>query len=121
MFKKLQGNPTAISMIASIYQAEKFKFYQNANERDSDQILADIYERIYNEKLRKDEIYSKLTNGEELPRFQGNLLSLEVAAEMSVKLVENLPYPDDINLLYFLGCLPGGVTEVQLREMWGKA
>ena len=29
MFKNLQGNPTSISMIASIYQAEKFKFYQN--------------------------------------------------------------------------------------------
>ena len=43
------------------------------------------------------------------------MISLDVAAEMSVKLLEDLPYPDDDkNLLYFLGCLPGGVTKQQL-------
>ena len=48
-------------------------------------------------------------------------MSLEVAAEMSVSLLERLPYPeDDLNLLYFLGCLPGGVTKKQLREMWDQ-
>lgn len=46
-------------------------------------------------------------------------MSLEVAAEMSVKLLEDLYPEDDKNLLYFLGCLPGGVTLVQLREMCG--
>lgn len=45
-------------------------------------------------------------------------MSLKVAAEMSVKLLESTQL-DDINLLYFLGCLPGGVSEVQLHEMYG--
>ena len=47
------------------------------------------------------------------------MISLDVAAEMSVKLLEDLPYPDDDkNLLYFLGCLPGGLSMGQLKELW---
>ena len=36
-------------------------------------------------------------------------MSLNVAAEMSVKLLE-VTNKEDTNLLYFLGCLPGGVN-----------
>ena len=42
-----------------------------------------------------------------------------MAAEMSVKLLES-NYSNDTNLLYFLGCLPGGVSQETLTEMWGK-
>ena len=44
-------------------------------------------------------------------------MSLNLAAEMSVKLLEALD-DDHKNLLYFLGCMPGGVTDAQLRELW---
>ena len=44
-------------------------------------------------------------------------MSLNVAAEMSVKLLEKTNR-DDTNLLYFIGCLPGGVTPEQLMDMW---
>ena len=47
-------------------------------------------------------------------------MSLEIAVEMSVKLLEKIANSDnEINLLYFMGCLPGGVTKAQLRDMWG--
>ena len=42
-----------------------------------------------------------------------NLISLSVAAEMSVKLIEST-YPDDINLLYLLGNMPEGVLRADL-------
>ena len=44
-------------------------------------------------------------------------MSLDLAAEMSVKLLEALE-DDYKNLLYFIGCMPGGVTDAQLRELW---
>ena len=44
-------------------------------------------------------------------------MSLNVAAEMSVKLLEQTN-SDDTNLLYFIGCLPGGVIPEQLSDMW---
>ena len=36
---------------------------------------------------------------------------------MSVKLLEEIN-PDDLALLYFLGCIPGGAKEYQLKKMW---
>lgn len=53
-----------------------------------------------------------------MPKMIENIMGLKAAAETSVKLLESTQL-DDINLLYFLGCLPGGVTEEQLCEMWG--
>ena len=52
-------------------------------------------------------------HGKVIPRLIENIMSLNVAAEMSVKLFET-KHPDDMNLLYFLGCLPGGFTEPDL-------
>ena len=47
-------------------------------------------------------------------------MSLNVAAEMSVKLLEEMEAGEDHkNLLYFLGCLPGGITDAQLNSIWG--
>ena len=44
-------------------------------------------------------------------------MSLDMAAEMSVKLLEASGFKNDKNILFFLGCLPGGVTKLQLRKM----
>ena len=38
---------------------------------------------------------------------------------MSVKLLESID-PEQRDLLYFLGCLPGGVRESQLKKMWDR-
>lgn len=51
-----------------------------------------------------------------IPRLVENIMSLNVASEMSVKLIESC-YPKDLNLLYLLGCLPGGFTQQQLEAM----
>jgi len=44
-------------------------------------------------------------------------MSLQISTEMSIKLLGETN-PDDIALLYFLGCIPGGVKEYQLKKMW---
>ena len=59
-----------------------------------------MYQKIKDEK-------NNAFIGEDMNASEGNLISLSVAAEMSVKLLE--PYPGDINLLYLLGNLPAGL------------
>ena len=49
-------------------------------------------------------------NGNVISRPVENFMSLRVAAEMSVKLLEE-SYPQDLGLLYFIACMPGGVSE----------
>ena len=44
-------------------------------------------------------------------------MSLLASAEASIKLLEQ-GAPECLNLLYFLGCLPGGVNPLQLKQMW---
>ena len=41
----------------------------------------------------------------------GNIMSLKLASEMSLTLVEQT-YPGDLKLLYYFGCLPGGLTQI---------
>ena len=48
-------------------------------------------------------------DGRPIPIEVENIMSINVAAEMSVKLLEEMD-KDNMNLLYFLGCLPGGIT-----------
>ena len=43
-----------------------------------------------------------------IPRVYKNTMSLKISTEMSVKLLEET-CPEDLSLLFFLGCLPGGV------------
>ena len=66
-----------------------------------------MYKNILNEKTSAFVGYTEMNICEE------NLISLSVAAEMSVKLIEST-YPDDINLLYLLGNMPEGVTRADL-------
>ena len=46
-----------------------------------------------------------------------NNMSLNFTTNASIKLLEESA-PSCLNLLYFLGCLPGGVLHDQLKEMW---
>ena len=94
IFNHMLGNPTSITMLAHIHQNKLTKIK-----------LADMYQKIKDEK-------NNAFIGEDMNASEGNLISLSVAAEMSVKLLE--PYPDDINLLYLLGNLPAGLEQEEL-------
>jgi len=111
MFKQLLGNPLSITMIAAIHCNPMIKKSEGST-------LVDMYERIKSEKNIVIEELDYDVEGKVIPRVIENIMSLKVAAEMSVKLLESTQL-DDINLLYFLGCLPGGVSEIQLTSMYG--
>ena len=68
---------------------------------------------MYNNIKSEKEIVSDLVLGKDnkpIKKIVENIMSLNVASEMSVKLIQQ-SYPEDVDLLYFLGCLPGGVQE----------
>lgn len=108
MFKHFGGNPTSITMIASIY----------FNPIISN-TLVDMYQSIKSEtNIVVNELeYGR--DGKPIPKVLENIMSLNVASEMSVKLISQT-YPEDVDLLFFIGCLPGGVQDKQLEKMWGK-
>ena len=56
-------------------------------------------------------------NGKPAPVEVQNVMQISASAEMSVKLLEGMGRGDN-DLLYFLGCLPGGITLPQLEKMW---
>ena len=93
--------------------------HQNPMIKKSENMLVDIYTRIKSEKniVIQDLDYDIIGN-EAIPRVIENLMSLKTASEMSVKLLAST-YPEETSLLYFLGCLPGGVMKEQLEKMWG--
>ena len=110
MFKQLSGNPTSICMIAAMLKNPLIK----KNEANP---LVDLYMRI---KSEKDIVISELVDdGRNVHRMHKNEMSLKVSAEMSLKLLEENS-PEDMSLLYFLGCLPGGVKESQLKKMYNR-
>ena len=103
MFKQLSGNPTSITMIAAIHANPMIK-----------QRLLEMYKLIKSEKnIVVDELGD---DGDEqaIPRVYKNTMSLKISTEMSVKLLEEA---DNLQMLYFLGCLPGGVNRKQLLKM----
>lgn len=103
MFKQLSGNPTSITMVAAIHANPMIK-----------QRLLEMYKLIKSEKnIVVDELGD---DGDEqaIPRVYKNTMSLKISTEMSVKLLEEA---DNLQMLYFLGCLPGGVNKRQLQKM----
>ena len=75
-----------------------------------------MYDLIKNEKKFFIEELDYSYQQEVIPRPLQNIMSLQVAAEMSIKLLEST-YKEDIPLLYFLGCLPGGIHKDKLPDM----
>ena len=69
-----------------------------------------MYESLKKEEKIKVELMDYDYDGRPIPIEVKNIMSINVSAEMSVKLLDDMGY-DDTNLLYFLGCLPGGVTK----------
>lgn len=99
MFRQLSGNPTSITMIAALLKNPLIK-------RSENNPLVDMYKRI---KSEKDIVVNELEekNGSVATVYKNNM-SLQISTEASVNLLEETS-PEDISLLYFLGCLPGGV------------
>lgn len=84
--------------------------------------MVEMYRLIKNEKdFVVDELGDEGEGFDEktIPRVYKNTMSLRVSTEMSVKLLEET-CSDDSQLLYFLGCLPGGANLTQLKQMWTK-
>ena len=51
------------------------------------------------------------------PEFGKNNISLNFTMEASIQLLDDSSQ-EAVNLLYFLGCLPGGVGQEDLQEIW---
>ena len=71
-------------------------------------------EQLYNQVLKdKERGMQSFDSGENIGYLAGiigeNYVSLQSSAEASIQLLEQ-GAPECLNLLYFLGCLPGGVN-----------
>ena len=71
--------------------------------------LVQMYESLKKEERIKVELMDYDYDGRPIPLEVKNIMSINVSAEMSVKLLEDMGN-DDINILYFLGCLPAGIN-----------
>ena len=76
-----------------------------------------MYDSLKQDSKIKLELVSYEYNGKPVPIEVENIMSINVSAEMSVKLLEDLGQ-GDVKLLYFLGCLPDGITMHQLDTIW---
>ena len=105
LFKYLYGNPTSLVQAANCY-------LHNAKQRESGK-LTEIYQML-------DKRITMLSQKNESnfhlylksPENQNNF-SLEIATRMTLSLL-----PEDSgakDLLFFLGCLPGGITDEFLK------
>ena len=69
-----------------------------------------------------EQVSIQSSDGENSGHLEGiigeNYFSLLASAEASIQLLETGD-PESLNLLYFLGCLPGGVRSEQLKKMFG--
>ena len=104
MFKQLSGVPNSITLIAAIHKNVMLK-------KNNKNTLVDMYHRIKSEKdfvveELVDEFEAKDLKG--IPTVYKSNMSLQISTEMSIKLLEEIN-PNDIELLNFLGCVPGGV------------
>lgn len=115
MFKQAHGNPFSIALMSSIYQN-----YENTQiVKQSPNRLIDLYKRISTEKsyIAIEEVSNFQTGQEHVVASYFNTCSLQVNIEMSIKLLKELNYLCE-PLLYFLGCMPGGITLQMLKTLW---
>ena len=108
----MSGNPTSIVILASAL----------ANQRGRIQTLSDLYETCV--KNKKEIFKTDNENNSEIEgrgynpeSMSSNNFSLQFTIDMGIKLLKETS-EHSIELLYLLGCLPGGLTLSQLSEMW---
>ena len=108
LFKQLSGNPSSIVILAACY-SNPFRNVKSLTELYK-RVLSNITDSGNSEG--RSEVSSNLK-----ATFSKNNMSLSFTTDASIKLLEESA-PKCRNLLYFLGCLPGGVLLEQLKEMW---
>ena len=111
LFESLNGNPTSLIQAANCYLHE-------INEREEVGKLNSIYRQMQVCLERLGDYESALSRvlAAEVDKKR-NDFSLEVATRMTLDMIPK-DQSDSKNLLYFLGCLPGGISEDTLKNMW---
>ena len=107
LFRLLQGNPTSLSRAANIYQ----------NPFNNITTLLDLYKSVKENNIEvcDEEERGKVDDNRPKPRLNNE--SLQATTKLAIDM---LPSADTKSLLYFIGCLPAGITAYQLKEMWGS-
>ena len=115
LFRELCGNPTSIVILASALANPLItrsptlaELYKAAITDGQDVFEDDKSQRSQDSDSEKG--YTPL-------KLSSNNFSLQFTIETSIKLLQEST-PVCIDLFYFLGCLPGGFSMNQLRELW---
>lgn len=106
LFRLLQGNPTSLTRCANVY-------LNPFNEMNS---LLDLYKMVKQSNNINDEDEYPDKIDDTRPRIHLNNESVQAMTKLAI---EMLPSYEAKNLLYFIGCLPAGLTRNQLNEIWG--
>ena len=107
LFEYLFGNPTSLIQAANCYLHEIEDQVEVGKLKSIYKLMKDCLQRFGNFK-------KELTND----RIK-NDFSLEVATRMTLDMIPN-EESDAKNLLYFLGCLPGGISKENIKDMWDQ-
>ena len=111
LFGQLHGNPQSIVILAAAF----------SNPFAKVNTLTSLYDQVLLDKNSRQEAEDFESGGDNYNQkgtvIRDNYMSLQACAEASIQLLESAS-PECLNLLYFLGCLPGGVNRQQLKEMW---
>ena len=115
LFRELCGNPTSIVILASAL----------ANPLvTKSPTLAQLYktaitdrQELFDDGNSQRSQDSNSEKGYAPMKLSSNNFSLQFTIETSIKLLQEST-PACIELFYFLGCLPGGLSMGQLKELW---
>ena len=99
LFKQLSGNPSSIVILAACYSNP----FQKINS------LTELYKKVIaNHSGTGDNEDRDGASSSLRATLSKNNMSLNLTIDASIQLLEGSA-PNCLNLLYFLGCLPGGV------------
>ena len=82
--------------------------------------LVELYEKVQNNKNLcegEDTSICDQSEASTKPKFGRNNVSLNLTMDASIQLLEDSS-KEAVNLLYFLACLPGGINQDELKDLW---
>ena len=106
LFKQLSGNPSSIVILAAYYC---YPFHQKK------MTLTELYKRVIKDGKENSDFPDDVSS-ELKATISKNNISLTLTTEASIKLLKESE-PKHLEMLYYLGCLPGGVMLEQLKKM----
>ena len=110
LFKRLYGNPTALIQAATCYK-HGLKINQENQKVGK---LFDIYKMMKRTLIKYNDLDELGTEEQKCNDF-----SMEVATRMTLQLIPTKNRQTSArDLLFFLGCLPGGISMQHLQKMW---